>query len=741
MAHKRESGTALSSEDQERVQQQFTNYHQLAERLYTTTNQSEAEAALSEIQTLADAAQIAVLKLLAKETESAAADVAAAINAFSPNKDVRKEARRTLLRLESAKVHPQWTPPIAHTTAVQVNVPNAPRFWKGLARQMREEGEIHLYLCWEQGYDYSEVRALSFLLDYWNEGVKDFYVETGTRRHIEEHISNIRTQVPDVSYVDCTLAEGKRLIEEALSVNTWRNVQPHQDYRNYLPTINKLIFQAAEPGEDRGRTFIDPALTEDEVAINFLGAWSMGDYGLAYDLLSSDNSLRTNKSRDEWIEEHRLWANEAQPARIELGFVRAIERTQSALWVPASASSRNSARKQTEIGWSLELLDTPLSGTLKEMPMATTINKDTGRHWFWTSHTLVREHNAWRIQKITDEGLNLQGLSIQDLQARAKEQSDALDAMLQQTPDRTDNEAVQAFLRESSWRLSYLLHYEDTLIARLPLDYDIVQQAYNHAVLTGNAERLAVYLERMGQRFPNNRADNLRRLGATLAELAYKYNPNEMRDRHELLLDKAEQVLRDAIAAQDNALGHILLGELLLNRQNNDEAEKELLAAKEQAPGREEETSLEAGLGNIAMRGERLAEAVPHYKRVTELNPNYPGVWFSLGFAYRLLGHLDEAEITLQQGIQIDPGDIRSYNELTAIYMNRREPARAHELLEQALRVNPESPELHALLASVLFESGDKRGAQRHLDDADRFGPDLELVQAVRRTMNIPRKK
>jgi len=737
MARKRETSSLLSPEDHEQVENLLSHYHQLAERLHNTTTQAEAEAALSDINTLSEAAQIALLKALSKENERDAADIAAALNAFSPHKEVRKEARRSLIRLEGIKVYPQWTPPITYTPAIQVSIPNPPRFWKGVVRQMREEGELHLYLCWEQGYDYSEVRALSFLLDYWQEGLKDFYVETGTRRYIDEHISTMSTRMPDVPYVDCTLAEGKRLIEEALSVNEWRATPPHQDYRNYLPTINKLIFQATDLGEDRGRTFIDPDLTEEEVAINFLGAWSMGDYGLTYDLLSSDNSLRADKSRDEWIEEHRRWANEAHPARMELSFVREIEHTQSALWVPSSIGARSSSRKQTEIGWSLELLDSPLSGTIKEMQMGTTVNKETGRHWFWTSYTLIREQNAWRIQKITDEGLNIQGLSITDLQARIKEQEEALDKLVQER-NKVD---AQEFLRETSWRLSYLLHYEDALITRLPLDYNIVQQTYEHAVLTGNPERIAVYLDRMAQRFPNNRADTLRHLGATLVELAYKYDPQIMRDRYDHLLARAEEALRDAIAAQDNAMGHILLGELLLSQLRNDEAEKELLKAREKSSDRNEEASIEAGLGNLAMRTERLEEAIPHYKRVAEINPQYPAVWFSLGFAYRLLGRFDEAEASLQQGIQIDPSDIRSYNELTAIYMNRGESERARALLDQALHLNPESPELHALQASVLFEMGDRRGAQRQLDEAEKLAPDLELVQAVRQAMNTPRKR
>ena len=45
----------------------------------------------------------------------------------------------------------------------------------------------------------------------------------------------------------------------------------------------------------------------------FVTAWSLGDYGLTYDLLSSNSSLRDGLERDEWIEQRRAWADEAHP--------------------------------------------------------------------------------------------------------------------------------------------------------------------------------------------------------------------------------------------------------------------------------------------------------------------------------------------------------------------------------------------------------------------------------------------
>ncbi|MBV9228401.1 MAG: hypothetical protein JOZ18_03735, partial [Chloroflexi bacterium] len=405
MSRKKESSTLLSQEDSDQVQNLLERYHELAKNLHNSSNQAEAEAALSIINILPEAAQVALLKALSKENDVDAADVLAAINALSPHKEIRKEARRALIRLEATRTYPQWKAPIARTSAIQMNIAHPPRFWKGLVTQMREEGEIQVFLCWEQGYDYTEARSLIFLLDYWREGVKDIIVDLSSKRRVDERIEEMRTRFAGIPVVNCTLAEGKRLVEEALSVNEWRKVPPHQDYRNNLPTIDKLIMQATDLGEDTGSTFINPELEDQEVVVNFLGAWTMGDYGLAYDLLTQNSYVRDNLARDEWIELHRAWADEAHPARMELSFVHERERTQSALWLPTPiVGSRSSSRKEIEVGWSVELVDTPLNGTLKEMPMGTAINKDTGRHWFCTNYTLVREEDVWRIQQATDEG-------------------------------------------------------------------------------------------------------------------------------------------------------------------------------------------------------------------------------------------------------------------------------------------------------------------------------------------------
>jgi tetratricopeptide (TPR) repeat protein len=501
--------------------------------------------------------------------------------------------------------------------------------------------------------------------------------------------------------------------------------------------MNQLILQAADPGLDRALTFINPELNEQETAINFIGGWSLGDYGLAYDLLSRQSAVREDLERDEWIERHRTWAKEAKPARVELGFVHEREASQSALWLPTPTfGSRASTRKEIEVGWSLELIDTPLAGTLPEMPMGTSVNKETGRHWFWTIYTLVREHDAWRIQSVSDEGRNVQGFSIDELQKRISEYDEIIDTKLKQ---RGPN--VQEMAQELSWRLTAQLHYYDALLSRLPLDRKIYEDAFSHTLASGNAERAMVYIERILQRFPENRGEMLRRLGAIQTNLAYMYAEQGLTERQKRFLASAEETLRESLSIDDNVMGRLLLGEFLLSEERNDESEEQLLQASTLSPTPEQEASIEAGLGNLAMRRERINDAIPHYQRVAELAPSYPGVWFNLGFAYRLQGQLDDAEASYRRAVQLEPGDIRVYSELIAIYMNRDEKQRAREIAELGVRANPDVAQLHALLASVLFEMGEARGAQRELQEAERLDPEQEIVKSVRQYIHSAKKK
>jgi tetratricopeptide (TPR) repeat protein len=250
-----------------------------------------------------------------------------------------------------------------------------------------------------------------------------------------------------------------------------------------------------------------------------------------------------------------------------------------------------------------------------------------------------------------------------------------------------------------------------------------------------NAERALVYLNRAVERFTSGRAGLLLQLGATQAALANLYFQRGMEERSDRFMNLAEASLREALAIEDSVLGHILLAEVLVGKDEDEAAEAELQQAKALNPTASEEVQIEADLGDIAMEREHYEEALRHFLRVAQLEPNHPGIWFRIGYAYRLLENYVDAESSFQRALEMDPQDILAYSELASVYMNTNRLSKAQETLEQGLRVNPDSAQLRALLASILIEKGNRRRAEELLKEAERINPDLELVRLVRQSL------
>ncbi|GHO45281.1 tetratricopeptide repeat protein [Ktedonospora formicarum] len=730
MARKKETTITLTDEEQQQIQHLLTQYHDLARRLKPDADIASTVSTLDELLALSPTAQLAMLKELGKEQNSDAANVLLAINTVSQDKEVRKEARRSLLRLEGVSVQPTWQAPATRTSVVEVKVENPKRFWKAYVTPSREQGEVILTLHWELGYDYSDVQTFMFLLDFWRQGVNGFEAETLGKRRTQEKIEERKAQI-DGSMVECSLAEAKRLLEEALSVNAWRSTPLPQQYRQFESTLSKRVFQAQDLGQDRGRTFLYPEMEAQEVALNFVGAWAMGDYGLTYDLLSHDSTLLKDLTRDQWIEQHRQWASEARPSRLELSFVHEHENKQSGLWLPSHATAGQSNTKEIEISWSLEISETMLSGTLAEMPMGTAVNRETGRRWFWTLFKVVRSHNEWRIQRINDEGARIQGLPIEEIQKQVREHEKRYEELNKRQQAQPNPEEMQAILDELVRDASQDLHYQDALIALLSLDRQPYEVALGRAMMLGNPERAMVYLQRLVQRFPENLEEMLHTLASTYVTYAYSQRIQDMPERQRHFLDMAEATLHEAGELHHSVTNHILLAELYTSQERNDEAEAELHRARELKPNRDEESSIEANLGALALRREQMAEALTHFERASQLKPDMPGIWFNLGFTHRLLGHFDAAETHYKRAIEQNPQDIRAYSELIAVYMNRPDQQAARRTVERGLAANPTSAHLLALHASVLHVLGDERTARRQLDLAMRIDPNLDVVQAA----------
>lgn len=741
MSEKKDTQTqsVISAAEQAQIEQLLEQIHAIATELYTAADEQQATTALADIERISESSQIVLVKALAKVETIEAADVLSAIHTLSARKSARKEARRSLIRLEAAKIHPRWSAPVSREPLVQLPSMQAPRFWRGYASQSREEGELYLVLSWEQGLDYGEVRMLTFLMDFWMQGVKDFVIETMPKRDFEAKLQEMKRQLANVTLTDCTLAEGRRLLEAALSINQWRGLPTHKEFRHYQPLINQLILNADIDEEDRGLTFINPNIEPDELIATFRAAWSLGDYDLAYSLLAPASGLRDGLERDEWVERRRAWASEAHPSRFEMSYVREREASEgaSAIWLPTAflPGSRSSARKEVELAWSLELSETPLSGTLKEMPLGTAVYKETGRRWFWTSYTLAQDHGQWRIQKMSDDGANAQALPIDELQKRVTEHTERVNEIMQ-AHNLSDPDAQQ-FSDEIIWRMTQCIYYDDALIVHLPLDRVPYGDAYTRAISLGAVERAIVYLERLAQKFVEQKAEILRELGVAQAGLSEHYGSLNMAEREQQFAALAEQSLRESLAIQETAPALVLLAEQQIRRDGDlNDAEQRLLRAREMVTTTKQQAMIEEDLANVALKRRQLNAALEHYQRIGELDPEAEDLWFKISSVQQAMNQPDAARATIEQAIERNPGDPAPYAHLATLYMNEKNAAQAKAVLERGLETNLNSAPLLALLASVYLDEGDLRRADTLLKQAEKLNPNLEIVQAAREMLS-----
>src|SRR5947207_181006 len=462
---KKTTQTLVSQEDNIQAQPILDRYHEIAENLHASADQDQADAALAEINNLPESVQVALLKDLSKEHHTDAADVLVAINELSPTKSVRKEAKRSLIGLQGVRIYPQWSPPIERTPVVQVTTPSL-RFWKGMVTDSRDVGEVQLALGFEQEDNPSQVHVLVFLLEFFHDGVKDFFSRTGNKCTADNFFAEMETHLTGVETKDCSLAQARRLILEALDVNKRNGTQPHKDYRFNSSLVNQLILEApgleeadleekVEPEEEDEDTIDLHGLSPSGVVINFVEFWVNGDFELAYELLSANSTLRENLFKDDWVEQREAWLEEVDPGELKPDFIHGREPEESKIWLPGLVSARRYAtRKEFEVGWSIELEETPLTYTLPEVPQPTAIYEETQRHWFWTSYTLVQEENEWRIQSMTDEAAIALTLPIEELQKRIEKHDKFLDEyMAKNKPQNSDDEKTQQFVNAVVWRI------------------------------------------------------------------------------------------------------------------------------------------------------------------------------------------------------------------------------------------------------------------------------------------------
>jgi tetratricopeptide (TPR) repeat protein len=250
-------------------------------------------------------------------------------------------------------------------------------------------------------------------------------------------------------------------------------------------------------------------------------------------------------------------------------------------------------------------------------------------------------------------------------------------------------------------------------------------------------ERCLVYLEPLAWRFEEKRELYLRRLAEVQLRLREKYFDEGDDERAERLRERAEEALKESLAIEDQPEPHITLAELFIEDDRFDEAEEHLLQAKALATQPFQVAHIEMHMGEIAMGREQYEEALSHYQRVAELEPDLTDSWVDLAKAYEELDNPEEAEANYRHAIELQPDNEDLYYDLSKMFTKYNQPEKAIEAIEEGLSANPDSAVLFIYLATMYMDSGDYRRAEELLDRAERLNSDAPYIQMFRSILDM----
>jgi tetratricopeptide (TPR) repeat protein len=200
----------------------------------------------------------------------------------------------------------------------------------------------------------------------------------------------------------------------------------------------------------------------------------------------------------------------------------------------------------------------------------------------------------------------------------------------------------------------------------------------------------------------------------------------------------AEASLREALALDNDYLGHMLLAELLKeNPERLGEAADHLNQAKALTANEDMLLTIEYSLGELAMEQAQYQRALQHFQGVATIDPTNAEAWYNIAEAYNLLEQLEEAEINYARAIALEPEIVDYFTALSRMHMEHGQTSKACLVLEEGLRINPGSAQLRAFLALAVSESGDYHKAEELLDEAELLDPQLDMVEMYRLLLNI----
>ena len=185
--------------------------------------------------------------------------------------------------------------------------------------------------------------------------------------------------------------------------------------------------------------------------------------------------------------------------------------------------------------------------------------------------------------------------------------------------------------------------------------------------------------------------------------------------------DALDLLARAHRLAPDNADITFLFARVCMSENYYEDAIPLLESGLQISPGR---ADLRAALGESYFMSGKVEKAIGEFKQLIELDPAARSYAF-MGLSYRQLGRFDDARKYFQEGLRKDPRNTACLFNMGYIEEHQGNHTAAENFFQQALRSNPDYPE-------VLLELANLRIASKRLAEA------AELLRKYVRVSNAP---
>jgi len=179
----------------------------------------------------------------------------------------------------------------------------------------------------------------------------------------------------------------------------------------------------------------------------------------------------------------------------------------------------------------------------------------------------------------------------------------------------------------------------------------------------------------------------------------------------------------------DSAQAYLLAARMLLRREYLPVAQQFAAKALELDP---QLPLAHALLGEVALAGEHLDEAIAEFEKERIRNPLDGSIYDRLGDAYIRAGDYTKAQQSLQRALLLEPNSTGPYILLGKVLLKRQDPASAMMYLERAEKMDSSNYITHSLLGQAYRSLGRAEDASRETQTSQKIQaasePKLETV-------------